>query len=191
MRILYIFLLLIGALNLFAQNDWQKKNKIAFSYTYGNQLLLDVSYRYQISLFNLNYYRKLVVKKKWGVDLMLNPHFGVTEFYLDNDDPIARIGNELGLNIGGIIHHKFIWEELRMYCQLSLGPHYLSNAPLRQNTGFIFSDNASIGLIAKVESSAFIFIGAGIRHLSNANLSSPNRGINNTIFQLGCIFNVN
>jgi len=118
---------------------------------------------------------------------MVNPHFGLSDFNFEKEDLNSQKGYEYGVNFGTFIHHKFIWDEVRFYGQFSVGPHYVSGAPSRQSPGFIFSDNASIGWIFNVESNTFIFIGMGIRHISNAKLKLPNGGINNTIVQAGIL----
>ena len=173
-----------------AQGDWKAKHKIGFSYNYGSQALLSLDYHYQAHLIYIEYYRKLVAKKGWGIDLMLQPQFGTSEFFTMADSVNSVMGQEIGINGGILIHKNIINDVLYLYCKLGAGPHFVSGVPDRQRDGFIFADNAIAGLMVRYKKEGYAYFGIGIRHISNAKLTSPNGGINTTMFQAGWIFMV-
>jgi len=174
----------------FGQSPRFFKHKIGFSYSSGNQSFLEVDYRYKVNVFNVHYCRKIVAKSTWGLDLMLNPQFAESQ-YLDNSDAkLIQVGQEFGLNAGALCHKSIIRDRIHLYCMLSAGPHYVSGTPSRQKQGFIFSEAAIVGLMCKLDTYCYLIIGGGLRHMSNARLKTPNGGINNTLFQLGLIMNI-
>ena len=187
---LFSFLFFIFFQTGYTQNGWSCKHKYGFSYTNGSQLLLSVDYDYKVNLFHIHYYRKIVAKKSWGLDLMLNPQFGVTEFKENPNSQLIERGQELGLNGGVLIHKNLIKDHLNLYCMLSACPHYISGAPERQAGGFIFADNATVGCMVKIDPYCHLLLGGGIRHISNAKLKSPNGGINTTTIQAGLVLMV-
>ena len=187
---LFSFLFFIFFQTGYTQNGWSCKHKYGFSYTNGSQLFLSADYDYKVNLFHIHYYRKLVAKKFWGLDLMLNPQFGVTEFKENPNSQLIERGQELGLNGGVLIHKNLIKDHLNLYCMLSAGPHYISGAPERQAGGFIFADNATVGCMVKIDPYCYLFLGGGIRHISNAKLKYPNGGINTTTIQAGLVLMV-
>lgn len=121
---------------------------------------------------------------------MVNPQFGFTEFLDNPESKLIQTGQEIGLNGGVLIHKNLIKDKLNLYSMLSVGPHFVSGAPVRQTGGFIFSDNATIGLMFKIDPYSHLFLGGGIRHISNAKLKHPNGGINTTTIQAGLVMMV-
>ncbi|MCH7513919.1 MAG: acyloxyacyl hydrolase [Bacteroidetes bacterium] len=73
------------------------------------------------------------------------------------------------------------------YWQTSTGPHYISaDFPNGENGiwqcgKFIFSDNLVLGL-SRHFTDFQVNIETRLRHMSNASLKVPNKGINNVIF---------
>jgi hypothetical protein len=75
---------------------------------------------------------------------------------------------------------------LYFYQMLGSGPHYISAHLDRQATGFIFSDNLAIGALTRLNrKQLFLNLQFRIRHISNANLKLPNRGVNSYNFFIG------
>ena len=68
---------------------------------------------------------------------------------------------------------------------LGSGPHYISADLERQATGFIFSDNLMLGSLIRLKKQVFLNLQFGVRHISNANINLPNRGVNSVIFMAG------
>lgn len=190
-RFIFLFIALFFFQSVFSQEGWQSKHKFGFSYAHGSQLFLSLDYKYTVNLFQCHYYRKLISKKSWGIDLMLNPQLGISEFLINSETRLIETGQELGINGGVLVHKNLIKDRVNLYCMLSAGPHFISGAPERQVGGFIFSDNASAGLMLKIDPYSHLFLGGGIRHISNAKLKHPNGGINNTMIQAGLLLMVN
>ena len=64
------------------------------------------------------------------------------------------------------------------------GPHYITLKSIRQRTGFIFSDNFLVSIKRRMKTNNhWLEIGGyiGLRHISNASLRLPNKGINNYV----------
>jgi hypothetical protein len=96
---------------------------------------------------------------------------------------------EFGLN-GGIRNYIRVNPDLYFYQMLGSGPHYISAVLVKQANGFIFSDNLAIGIYKRInKNSLFLNLQFGIRHISNADLKFPNRGVNsfNILIGLGKI----
>lgn len=189
-KYLFSILFFIFSQSSFAQNGWSSKHKFGFSYSNGSQLFLSLDYYYKVHSFHIHYYRKLITKKSWGIDIMLNPQFGTIEFLNNPESKLLETGQELGINGGVLIHKNLFKDKVNLFCMLSAGPHFISGAPERQAGGFIFSDNATAGLMFKIDPYSHLFIGGGIRHISNAKLKHPNGGINTTKIQVGLVLMV-
>jgi len=134
-------------------------------------------YRPLLLMGNLGW--KLSKKEKkanWWVmfEPQLNPVF------LDNHLKEA----EFGINV--VVRYKYqLTETFYCYGQLGSGPHFISIATDRQAHGFIFSDNLAIGLSQKLVNNWMLNTEFRIRHVSNANVMKPNRGMNNLFLMIG------
>jgi hypothetical protein len=92
---------------------------------------------------------------------------------------------EFGTNLG-IRNYVRINSGLYLYQMLGSGPHYISAHLDRQATGFIFSDNLAVGAFTRISrKSLFLNLQFRMRHISNANLKLPNRGVNSYNFLVG------
>ena len=122
--------------------------------------------------------------------MLAQPQFNLTTYrpmdMLDNESK----GYEWGLNAGVLVRKILFKDRISLYLLLSAGPHYISGAPERQSSGFIFSDNLFIGMTVKINENTHIDLRPGFRHLSNAGLTDRNGGINNVVFSGGIIFNL-
>ena len=185
-----------------------KRNKIGFDFGYGGQnlnMLLDkispndaasirnyfisiginpdsaglaVSYNYKVYFFQFQYYYSFLRKKTWGIDLLVQPQYNITKFRETDNTVEQKKGYETGLNVG-VLARKNVWKDfLSFYLLISAGPHYVSGTLERQSKGFIFSDNLSVGINMKLAKRLYLDIRPGFRHISNAGLKQPNRGIN-------------
>jgi hypothetical protein len=115
--------------------------------------------------------------KKDFVSLYFEPQFNLVH----TDRPWDF---EFGLN-AGIRNYIKINEGFYFYQMLGSGPHYISARLDRQATGFIFSDNLFFGALTHLQKSLFLNLQFGIRHISNAGLKMPNRGVNAYNFRVG------
>ena len=150
-----------------------------------DQTILQARFDYQVVYFQLQYYYAVLQKKSWGLDILAQPQYNVTQFRFLDDETKRFKGYEYGLNIGLLIRKNILSDKLGFYAFLSSGPHYVSGVPERQSGGFIFSDNFFMGANVKVIKNIYLDSRIGIRHISNAGIKEPNAGVNNLIISGG------
>ena len=95
-----------------------------------------------------------------------------------------RTDYEFGVNLG-LRNYFMINNNFHLYIMLGSGPHYISAELERQATGFIFSDNLDLGGLIALKPGLALNLQAGVRHISNAGLEMPNRGVNTYTFRAG------
>lgn len=95
-----------------------------------------------------------------------------------------RLDIEFGLNLG-LRNYIRINDNFYFYQMLGSGPHYITARLDRQARGFIFSDNLIFGSFLRLKNNHYLNLQFGVRHISNANLALPNRGVNTYVFRLG------
>ena len=105
-----------------------------------------------------------------GFDVL--PQFGLVQF--DN-----QLEYEFGLNIA-LVFGFAISENNILSFNMSTGPHYISADIETQAKGFIFSDNLYLQFRHNFQHVEVGF-SVGFRHISNAELKQPNRGVENSI----------
>jgi hypothetical protein len=121
-------------------------------------------------------------KGKWWV--MFEPQ--INPVFLDNK--LKEL--EFGINVA--IRYKYkIGENSFFYSQLGSGPHFITVSTDRQAHGYIFSDNLAIGLSNKIFDNWNLDTEFRIRHISNANVMKPNRGMNNLFIVVGISKRIN
>jgi hypothetical protein len=91
---------------------------------------------------------------------------------------------EFGLNLG-LRNFIRISNTFYLYQMLGSGPHYISAQLERQAGGFIFSDNLALGTYLLLKENHAVNLQFGIRHISNAGIRNPNRGVNSYLFMIG------
>ena len=118
-------------------------------------------------------------KKRDFVAVYLEPQFNFVH-------TLRPFDYEFGVN-AGIRNYIKANDGLYFYQMLGSGPHYISAELDRQATGFIFSDNLAIGAYTRVsrKKSLFLNLQFRMRHISNAGLKLPNRGVNSVNFFVG------
>jgi len=97
---------------------------------------------------------------------------------------------EVGTNFG-FQYLQPLFKRLSLTAAIGSGPHYITLETALQARGFIFSDNFELGFNFDLpEFGSYIITKARFRHISNAGLEEPNKGIDNLflIFGLGTIF---
>ena len=165
----------------FAQENTNDKQHLLAMYgiktgfgVLGQQLSEGGTYRPILFLvhFELNFIKKPSNETgllfRWYLEPQVNPVFlreKLSEY-------------EFGVNAGLRLDYLFPggWG---IYAVAGVGPHYISVETERQAKGFIFSDNGGIGLYKNIFGKWNITAECRVRHISNANLQSPNDGINN------------
>jgi hypothetical protein len=185
----YGFQGLNGILRLLDVSDAEKitsalnKNDIEVS-----DVSIGVEYTYELTFFQIQYYRLLFYREKWSIDIIAEPQFNSTIFMKENGDGDLLPGYEFGFTAGLLYRRMFLNGKLSFYSFISSGPHFISDAPKRQTPGFIFSDNLMIGIQCRLMPKLYVDFRGGIRHISNAGLKDPNGGINNIVLGSGIYF---
>ena len=137
-------------------------------------------------------YQPILLIGHFGVDMKryfqgLKDHRGTLSFFLEPQfNPVfsPRTDFELGIGVG--IQYMYpILDKLSIYVLGSVGPHYISLVTIQQASGFIFADTVGAGFYYYLTKDSAINVGYRLRHISNANLSDPNLGINTNFGVIG------
>ncbi|MBN2480282.1 MAG: acyloxyacyl hydrolase [Bacteroidales bacterium] len=171
------------------------RHKIGFQCGFGDQnwklglidLSIDVSYTYEVYFLQLQYYYSLLSKEYWGIDFLFQPQYNIVRLKIPDDSYFKENGFESGLNCGIVVRRNLLYNRLSVYALISSGPHYISNAPVRQANGFIFSDNVSLGVNYRINDKIYLDFRPGFRHVSNAGIRRPNGGINTHTYTAGLL----
>lgn len=148
---------------------------------WGNSLTKNTVYRVYYSILDYSRSFHKPVKKDFAA-WYAEPQFN---FVKADSTKKESTDYEFGLNLG-IRNYIKINEGFYFYQMLGSGPHYISAKVARQASGFIFSDNLALGVLLQVtKKNLFLNIQYVQRHISNANLKSPNGGINSYNFTIG------
>lgn len=147
----------------------------------GNTFSDHTTYEMLMVMADLSYaFRKHPVKKDF-VAWYCNPQFN---FVRATNTQKNAIDVETGVNLG-IRNYVKVSEHFYLYQMLGSGPHYFSARLDRQARGFIFSDNFALGSFIHLHKYYFLNLQFGIRHISNAGIHMPNKGVNSYIIMLG------
>ena len=190
----------------FAQEVDESKTSWRIGLNYGQtyqteELIADQDYFYS------NYYFKGQLEKplrlkKLKLALLLEPSIYIGEYqllnkwYIKPSEPnylekralqtTLRSFNEYAINVGVKMAFPII-KPLDVYVLASVGPMITTIETDRLNNGFAFSDILGVGFNYKINF-LIIDIRATARHNSNANLSSPNGGVNSLGLETGLKF---
>lgn len=83
---------------------------------------------------------------------------------------------EAGLN-AGLMYQVALGKGWFATAAIGTGPHYVTVETPLQARGFIFSDNFEAGFIAPLGPDVQLHLRCRFRHISNAGLKNPNKGI--------------
>lgn len=124
----------------------------------------------------------LFAKEKKRLQLYVEPQVALTF-------PPATIATafEFGSNLG-LQYALWTTERQTIKAALGVGPHYTSLETAIQHKGFLFSDNIEIGYYQTISANWGFQIKGRFRHLSNANLFQPNKGLDNWFIMMGVFF---
>ncbi len=162
------------------------QNKIGFQFGFGDQerkliffnLSLNVSYTYEVYFFQFQYYRSLLMRNKWGIDFLIQPQYNMVRLMLVDDDNNRVNAHDCVVNCAFLVRRNFSDDKYSLYGMIGTGPHFISKAPTRQEPGFIFSDNINLGFNFRISNQVYFDLRPGFRHISNAGIENPNKGIN-------------
>jgi hypothetical protein len=150
-----------------------------------HHIALKTNYYYQVTFYQLQYYISILRKKTFGIDILAQPQYNLAKYRLYPVSTEYLKAYEFGLNLGFVVRENVLSDLLSFYLSASSGPHYASGTPHRQSSGFLFSNNVSLGFNLKLYKSLYADIRAGIRHMSNAGIKIPNAGINDMTINEG------
>jgi len=141
---------------------------------------LPESYGYRpVLLTHVRHYPLFKTRHNINLAIDIGPQAGIVK----TDKLNFEVGLFVCLNLGFAFTD---WDMLSLIA--GTGPHYTIVATERQASGFIFSNNLLLAYRRKVliDRSPFgISLYGGFRHLSNAGLKQPNRGIDNIMTGIG------
>jgi len=104
--------------------------------------------------------------------------------YVPFDDGTAP-AFEFGVN-AGLEFQKPVGARGFLTAAIGSGPHYITVETDLQHKGYIFSDNFEVGWRQSLGASPWrLALKCRFRHISNANLMKPNKGIDNWFVILG------
>lgn len=182
-------MLLLGCFVLFsgvhAQKDELRSRHVnqrtmGFMFQYGHYFyLLPEGNTYRPLLLGGTIHLPVSEAKKrfaYGVDFVPHVGFSVTD----------KLNFEFGMNLY-LNANLAISRNSLLSFNVGAGPHYIDMITRRQINGFIFSTNflAAYKYRYQYENNFYeIAFFSGLRHISNAQLKTPNIGINNLIFGL-------
>jgi hypothetical protein len=177
--LVYFFLIFLIQ-TVSAQDNPKRFKSFGADFGYGKEFSDNVDY--EIFLFAADWSRSFSkpIKKDflaWYVQPQIN-------LVKATNTPSNGLDYEFGVNLG-IRNYIKVNEIFYLYQMLGSGPHYISAELERQAKGFIFSDNFAIGSFIHIKNKYFLKLQLGLRHISNANLKLPNRGVNSYILTIG------
>src|SRR6185437_15702386 len=111
-----------------------------------HHIALKTNYYYQVAFYQLQYYTSILSKKAFGIDFLAQPQYNLVKYRLYPVSTEYLKAHEVGLNIGFVFRENFLNNLLSVYLSVNSGPQYASGTPHRQSSGFLFSNNASVGL---------------------------------------------
>jgi len=122
-------------------------------------------------LFYYNF-TNLLKEKKNDLWVYLEPQFVWVHF-----SPKDKKEVEFGVNLG-LEYRLNISEQTAFTAAIGSGPHYISVKTKQQARGYIFSDNFTAGIRHKIGNSGLdLDLKCRFRHISNAGIKNPNKGI--------------
>lgn len=123
--------------------------------------------------------------QKGGIELLFQPQLNFSRVQTRNKTSNLENGVEFGINVGLLARKNIFHDQSAIYALVSAGPHFITKSIETQAKGFLFSDNFALGFLQNISSKTYLDFRFGYRHLSNASLEQPNRGIDNWVISIG------
>lgn len=192
--------MLVFPLIVFSQQSDKKIHRIAVHIGTGNInnfLFNDADYAYQVDFRKVQVYYRLK-RKKLALDLLFQPEFNTAHhellnyWFVDTDEERAEFMQkkeikEYIMNFGLVVSKEILpW--LEFYALGSIGPGYFDTRSERLAKGFAFSDNIALGVNLAFAKNISINIQPSFRHVSNADLQTPNSGYNTLNIEAGLAY---
>ena len=194
-------LLMVCANCLFSQTHFDPGNmQLGFNYGMGTQNAFPFNsknYTYDIRFYKGILNLGLDETVKWSFEANFELGYYKVKYHSESHANMKTVNrnlvdqqpvtdkqlNEYVLNVGLLSRYKFS-DHFGIYALGSLGPMVSSCATDRQAHGFAFSDIFALGLRYPHSQWAFD-LRFGVRHVSNAGFSRPNKGHNSTHLEAG------
>lgn len=164
----------------------------------------NLNYSHTSKFVKLQLGQQVWAKNKQSLEVLVEPSIYFVEhqllnlFFIKPSEPDFEARRELflqelsyqeyalniGLQYGYNINEKWI-----VYGLLSVGPMTATKETERQNKGFSFSDIVGLGTRFKINRFNYD-LRFTLRHVSNANLRSPNNGLNSAGVEMGVSYNL-
>jgi len=189
--------------NLTAQNKkWYRPERLGVMFATGRQggvFLNDKDYKYRSDILSFQFFYPLK-QGKFNLDLSIEPSIGFAQHQLKNfyfvqpSDPdyIAKRAEftknknlKEYLLVFNFILSKRLFKNQYIYFLIGFGPMHISKRTERLAKGFAFNEDIGLGLTNQLSNKIRMNIRGYLRHLSNAELKSPNSGINIAAISIG------
>ncbi|PJB13217.1 MAG: hypothetical protein CO119_02685 [Flavobacteriales bacterium CG_4_9_14_3_um_filter_40_17] len=165
--------------------------KIGVMYGWADQSpYKEADYSWESNQIKLQFSYLLKKGRVFDYEFLSEPQVNITKFRLFNrtlnlteEERKANkvVDQEHLLEYGitnGILFRHHLTKYLSTYGIISFGALYLGDSTARLPKGINFASQASLGISLQTFKKTSFDIRAGIRHLSNAGLKSPNSGVN-------------
>ena len=137
-------------------------------------------------------YNPVLILGYYNVPLTKTEHNYAFSWYLEPQFNPVLLGKKLrdmefGMNTGIAFSYR-LGDNYHAYAAIGVGPHFITVKTASQSRGFIFSDNFILGLKRNFfmqDKSYDLNIQYRFRHISNANIMQPNKGIDNHFLIFG------
>lgn len=170
--------------------------KVGIIFNTGNEKSFisdDPDYYYHSTSIKSLFFYHLKTYKKFKIDLLIQPQIHTIEHQLYNEQfvtpdipdfeekrerftkrkKITLSALEVGLDI-----KKEFFKKTTLFLRLGIGLGYIDIETERLAHGFTFIENATIGVIHKINQQWWLEISTGVGHVSNLNIKQPNSGYN-------------
>ncbi len=180
--------------------------RLGLSYGRGSQDQFPIrspDYLYDLYYFKFQFHYPIGGKRRWKTEFIAEPSVYIAEHqllniyyitpesgenYQEQRDQFSkkRTINEYVVNLGLLLRYA-LFDDLSVYGMASIGPMISDTETERLAQGFAFSDIIAFGTTYHFDHLAFDFRYV-FRHVSNANLQSPNIGHNSSSIEAGILF---
>lgn len=189
----FIFLLVVAYYHSAQAQAFKENHRIKFGLMYGwadQSPYKEADYSWESNQIKLQFSYLLKKGRTIDYELLFEPQVNITKFRQFNRSlnltEEERKANkvvdqahllEYGITNGVLFRHH-LTTYLSTYGIISFGALYLGNSTARLVKGINFASQASLGISLQTFKNTSFDIRAGMRHLSNAGLKSPNSGVN-------------
>jgi len=114
-------------------------------------------------------------------------HNNIVTFYIESQiNPVVNPESDVEFGISaGLKYMHYLTNTVSAHLMASFGPHWITVNTESQAKGFVFSSTIGAGISVFVTDNSAVSLGFRARHLSNANLSKPNGGIETCFGTIG------